>query len=74
MRKRSAAEIVSSKMLTRTRQELKRSRPRKKYILDLQKREILMIEQALEIYQFEEDCNKRTFSPLWKKIHKVVNQ
>lgn len=74
MRKRSAAEIVSSEMLTKTRQELKRSRPRKKYILDLQKREILMIEQALENYQFDEDCNKRTLVPLWKKIHKVVNQ
>ena len=58
MRKRSAAEIVSSEMLTKTRQELKRSRPRKKYILDLQKREILMIEQALENYQFDEEKPK----------------
>lgn len=74
MRKPSAAEIVASAMLTRAKQEMKRSRPRKKYILDLQKREILMIEQALEQYQFDEDCNNRTLSPLWKKVQKVVNQ
>ena len=73
MRKRSPAEIIASEMFDKYKPKAK-TRPRKKYILDLQKREILMIEQALEIYQFEEDCNKRTFSPLWKKIHKAVNQ
>ena len=73
MRKRSPAEMVAIEMLNKYKPKAK-TRPRKKYILDLQKREILMIEQALELYQFDDDCNKRTFSPLWKKIHKVVNQ